>query len=314
MSDRALITALNFSLSVLIVLPLAAFAQGGGVFTVRPAKVELVVAPGERVETAISVSNTTASPLVVSVGFEDVEPAANADVTSDPAKLLGEKRGSYSLRDWMASPREKYDVLTGEAVSIPISVTVPRDALPGGRYGAAVIVARPALDLASGGQENLAFETQVATLYFVRVLGDAKEEGALRKFGISGEKFVRQSSGEPLEFFVSYENSGDVHLNPYGGIRISGMFGSERTVAIDPWAVYPKTTRTRDIVYPQALSPGFYRATLELNRGYGDVVDTASVRFAVVPSFRASILSFVLLLLVVLGVRRSLRISRNRVS
>lgn len=295
-------------------LPVIALAQGTGVLSVRPAKVELVVAPGERVETVITVENGTPNPLVLSVSFEDVEPQSVVDVASDPATLLGEKTGPYPLREWMFTPKNKYEILSGETIRIPISVSVPKNTLPGGRYGSAVILAQPALDISSGGGENLAFETRIAALYFVRVSGDAKEEGELRLFRIGGGGSLLYRSNEPLSFFISYENSGDVHLNPYGGIRITSAFGDDRVLPVDPWAIYPKTTRTREVVLPGGLTAGIYRATLELNRGYADIVDTESVRFAVLPSARTALLWVVVGLMVVIIIRKSLRLSRNRVS
>jgi hypothetical protein len=292
-----------------------AFAQSGGVLTLRPSKVELVVAPGERVETVITLENGTPSPVVVSVVFEDVEPISVVGVSDDPAILLGEKSGTYPLREWMRTSAKEYLIPTGETKSIPVTVEVPPGTLPGGRYGSAVIVARPSVALSSPGGENLAFETRIAALYYVRVSGNAKEEGGLRSFGISGGRFVVSPSSEaPVNFFVSYENSGDVHLNPYGGVRIKGLYGREHILPIDPWAVYPKSTRTRDVALVEALAPGYYRATLELNRGYADIVDTANTWFVVLPSFRMTAFSIILLLALGLLVRKSLRLSRNHVA
>lgn len=304
-ASLALITAIFF--------PVMVFAQGAGVLSMRPAKVETTVAPGERAETALTIENGTPNPLLLTVTFEDVEPTAIADVASDPATLLGERSGLYPLREWMSSPKRGYEVLSGETIRIPISVTVPKGALPGGRYGSAVILAKPALDIASGGSENLAFETRIAALYFVRVSGDAKEEGILRSFGSSEGSVLSSHPGEPTQFFISYENFGDVHLNPYGGIRITSMFGEDRELVVEPWAVYPKSTRTRDIVLSGELVPGIYHATLELNRGYADIVDTASVRFIVLPGVREALFFAVVVLVLLMVVRKSLRLSRNRV-
>ena len=313
---RSLVVAIVLLCAEALALPLAGYAQNAlsGVIMVRPAKVELAIAPGEHKTASISVENGTANPLHISVEFEDINPVSVVPLNAESATLLGSSTGTYPLREWMVSPRRSYQLLSGERVEVPITVSVPKGTAPGGRYGSAVIVARPEIDLTRGGSHNLAFQTRIASLFFVRVTGQAKEEGMLEKFGLLGSRYLfAPSSSDPIRFFASFANTGDVHLNPYGRITISPLWGAARDVPVPPIAVYPKSAQTREIVVAENLSAGYYRATLEFNRGYQDLVDERTVWFIIFPSPRSILIVLALAMIAGVLLRKSLRISRNRV-
>lgn len=299
------VVAAGFLLSPLVVL-------SAGMFVVRPAKIELTLLPGEERVTTISAANETDNPLAVSISFEDVEANLQDDARDEPLLLLGEKRGTYSLKEFLSTPQLSFTLLTGGAVEIPISVRIPPDAEPGGRYGSAVIsFAVPSKDDAPA---NVAIEGRVATTLFVRVEGDVVEKGKLAAFGIFNDaRFVQRPSGkQPLRFQIAYKNEGTVHLNPYGRMTLTPLFGESRVVLIDPWAVLPGAMRMREVVVEEKLPIGPYRARLELNRGYANIVDEDEVRFWVIPGswgITGIILGFVAILALL---RRSLSISRHR--
>ena len=72
----------------LCAVPASLFAQGvTGVLTVRPAKVELEVAPGETQTRMIRVTNTTSVPLELLLSFEDVEGVSNTTASQEPLRL-----------------------------------------------------------------------------------------------------------------------------------------------------------------------------------------------------------------------------------
>jgi hypothetical protein len=195
-------------------------------------------------------------------------------------------------------------------------VKLPKNAEPGGRYGSVVWTFRVGAVAPTTQAQNIAMESRVATLFYVRSAGAANEDGALAGFSLfSGATRVgRPTAASPIRFAISYENKGDVHLNPYGRVTVSGTFGDPRTLIVDPWAVLPGATRMREIDLMGPLSPGYYRAHLELNRGYKDIVDEADVAFWVMPSMLEFGFGIVLFVLLVLLLRRSLALSRHFVS
>ena len=298
--------------------PLFSFAQTANVpsgsFVIKPAKAEIVLAPGESEETVLTLSNNTALPLRIDVSFEDVAPSKQASPTDEPVKLLGKNGGEYTLRDLFSVPKYSFDLLSGKEVRVPVSVTIPRDVTAGGRYGSVVFTFRPIMTPDVVQSANIAIESRIATMFFVRISGETKEEGKLVRFGLFNDaRSARVPSKEdPLKFQVAYENTGDVHLNPYGRITLIPFFGDEHAVLIDPWVVLPGATRMREVVMTDTLSVGHYRAHIELNRGYADIVDEEEVSFFILPTAKDVIFSVAIFIILALFVRRSLRISRNR--
>lgn len=301
---------LVFGYYFLAALPLA---HAAGMFVVRPAKIEIALPPGGEQIVVITAANETDSPLDVFVSFEDIEAKPQRDARDEPLLLLGEERGARSLKEFLSTPRASLMLLPGETAEIPVTVQIPRDAEPGGRYGSAVI--RFAPPSGAAGAANVALESRAATALFVRVEGDVVEKGKLAAFGLFNDaRYARRPSEQsPLRFHVAYENEGTVHLNPYGRLTLTPLFGEPRIISIDPWAVLPGATRMREVAVTEDLSVGPYAARLDLNRGYGDVVDEASVDFWILPGpwgwawISIGIIAFVSLLW------RSLRLSRNSV-
>lgn len=299
--------------SLPLFLPAVASAQGSptdsGVIVVRPAKIELTLRPGEEKDVVISVSNGTISPVSAQLSFEDIDALPQRDPSDDPVGLLGERAGTRSLKDILTASRRYFDLLSGKETEVRVTVSAPKDAEPGGRYGSAVFTFRPR----DNGDRNVFVETRIATLLFVRIEGAVVEEGKLSAFGVfNNERYIpAPSKTHPLKFHLSFENTGSVHLNPYGRILVSPIVGDDRTIVVDPGAVLPGATRMREFTIEEELSPGYWRATLELNRGYGDIVDEAAVWFVVLPTPEGGFMIVVLLVIIGWVLRKSLRLSRN---
>ncbi len=296
--------------------PLAVGAQtpASGVFAVRPAKVEVSLLPGESTTRMVALENGTPVPLTVRVTYEEVSSGVQARPEDDPF-VLGEESGSVtSLGAMLTLPSQEVTVLSGERVEVPVTVRVPERTVPGGYDGSLVFAFRAPTGGPASAQ--VAVESRLATLFFVRVAGEVKEEGRVLAYGLFNDaRFVISPTPHaPLRFQVAYENTGSVHVNPYGQIRLDPLWGASEYLYIDPWIVLPGATRMRELMWSSALLPGYYRATLEHNAGYGDVVEEKTVSFVVLPSIWGGLL--MILGVVALGflIRRSLRLSRHQLS
>jgi len=287
-----------------------------GSFAVRPAKVELIAEPGEQITRNIEIANGTGLPLSIVVSYEDIAPKTQAVATEDAVSLLGEERGEYPLSELMSTTKKSFRLVSGEAMSVPVTVTIPKDAPPGGLYGSVVFTFKPIFSKDSTESQNIAIESRLASLFFVRVAGETREEGEIAAFGLfNQEKYLKQPSRDkPLRFQVAYTNAGNVHLNPYGRMVVSSTFGNDVEVVIDPWVVLPGATRMRELNVHNALSPGFYTAKLEQNRGYQDIVDERVVSFWILPNTTQWAIMLIVLLATTLLVRRSLKLSKHFVS
>lgn len=290
-----------------------------GAFIVRPAKVELDLAPGESKVVDVVLENGTPSPLSIDISNEDISSKTQVSATDDPITLHtgGESGGStHSLKEMLSVPKTKFEVLSYKAMHVPVTVTIPKTAVPGGRYGSIVFEFSPAIADKDKQVQNIAVKSRVATLFFVRIKGQVHEEGTLASFGLFNNAHTTLSPTAllPLRFSVSFENKGDVQLSPHGAITLSGMWGGSKVALIDPWVVLPGATRMREIDVIDSLAPGYYSAKLELARGYADTIDKSEASFWVLPSPVQTAFGVIVFIVFILILRRSLAISRNSVS
>lgn len=242
--------------------------------TLTPDRHEVQLNAGESVIKNIILINDTLKPQSVSATVEDFTAGDKADV---PVRLLGDEASIYSLRDHLLiSPSDlNFRLLPGERRVVPILVRVPSAAAAGGYYAAVLF----SFHNEAPPTEQISLSNRIGSLFFVRVNGAVKEAGQLKEFGWL--HYQPELPG-PLRFGVLYENSGEVYLNPYGYIEVRNrLTGSATTTPFSPWFVLPQAVRQQEIVWPLTLSAGFYQATLHLNRGYGDIVDTAHFNFIV---------------------------------
>lgn len=272
-----------------------------GDFVVGPGKAELVIKPGESKTIELMVTNRTGA--LRQFNFE-VEDATGSYNTETPVTLLGDDRGPYTLKDYISYPHASIDLEYNERARIPVTVTIPADAEPGGRYGSLLVttVTKEAeIDPAGGSSAASAIVSRVGTLFFVTVPGDIRTEGSLQSFATVPDKDF--FTGGPISFQVLFENTGDIHLNPYGEIRITNLLGEEvGFVELDPWFALPKSLRSREVSWDRGLLMGRYTATAHINRGYDDLVDTQVITLWVLP-WKVIIPVFIALFLIFFVIR-----------
>ncbi|MCR4329105.1 MAG: DUF916 domain-containing protein [Candidatus Roizmanbacteria bacterium] len=257
---------------LLVALP--ALAAGDALY-LAPAKQEFVMNPGEQRSVVVTVENRSSTTLSLSVDVEDVGAGADSKTAVVP---LGERiPGEYSLAAYTLLSETSLVLPPGVQRTVEAQIALPPTVTPGGHYGALMFSTYPQ---ATTGTTRVV--TRIGGLLFVRVAGDVREEGLLMRFGTRSGKKVSFSTELPL--VLEYKNIGNVHLNPYGVVTLTPWWGrSERTFAVDPWYVLPGGARSRDIFLPRIVIPGRYLLTLQLNRGYGDILDTQTISVWILP-------------------------------
>ncbi len=263
------------------------FVSGEGIdqgdFVVGPGRVEVILKPGETVTREITLTNRISEGRTFEFVVEDVTGGVNGA----SVQFLGSVRGPYTLKDYISFPRQRITLALGERARIPVTISIPPDAEPGGKYGGVFIttVRNEGVGVEDGmpGARSPVI-ARIGVLFFVTVPGDITYEGKLTSLGLIRQPWWYEKG--PIEFGVSYENTGSVHLNPYGEVRITNMFGEEvGFLELSPWFVLPRSLRTREISWDREFLLGRYTATALINRGYQDedVIDEYSVTFWVLP-------------------------------
>lgn len=249
-------------------------------FVVGPGKVELEIERGQTAVSSITVTNRTGNTTTFEIGVEDFK--GSSDIES-PVTILDGERGPYSLKDYLIFEEKFFELKNGERATIPIRVKIPSDAEPGGKYGTVLISALPQTNKTEGGGilGNNALVTRIGTLFFVKVPGPTVSKGELKDFSVAGGSWLESG---PVTFRLLYENTGSVYLNPFGEITIKNIAGTVvEKLKLDPWFALPDSVRLRQVDWKRELLLGKYTATAQINRGYGDEVDTKTITFWVVP-------------------------------
>jgi len=252
-----------------------------GDFVVGPGRTEIEVNPGETVIQEISVTNRITEDRRFLLEVEDVSGTSDA---SSAVNLTAGERGPYSIRDYISFPEDSFVLKLGERARIPVTITVPPDAEPGGYYGS-VLVSTVRLSDGDGEDVNAPRSpiiARVGSLIFLTVRGDTVIEGAVTEVSMIDDKLWYESG--PVDIGILYENTGSVHVNPYGELSITNMFGEEvGFVELEPWFVLPQSLRLREVSWDREFLLGRYTVTARVNRGYDDIVDEVTTTFWVLP-------------------------------
>jgi hypothetical protein len=253
-----------------------------GDFVVGPGKVELSINPGESKTVEITVSNRTGKTRIFEIVSED------AKGSTDPSQamvLLGDDRGPYSMKDYVSVQAPRFELPHNVRARIPVTISVPADAEPGGLYGS-VLVSTVSSEAREGGIEGTAPQSavvaRIGALFFITIPGASLKEGNLKDFTTVPSRSLYQNG--PIPFGILFENKGSVHLAPYGEIRIRNFFDEEvGFIEIDPWFVLPYALRLREVSWEREFLFGRYTATAYINRSYDDVIDEKVYTFWVLP-------------------------------
>ncbi len=241
-------------------------------FVIFPARQEMSLAPGKETIRQISVINRLGHTALFRLSVEDFTAGTGAS----PVELLGDELGPYSLKNYLFLDRSEFRLGAGQTTTLNLKIALPSEAPPGGLYGAVTVTAVNESD-----RSNAQVSSSAASLFFVKITGPVKESGMLQSF-TSRPAF--NFTGKPISLAFSYANEGNVYVNPYGGIKVRNIFGQTVAVMpIDPWFVLPQSSRIREVSWSPGYHFGWYRATVQLNRGYQNSIDEKTVSLILLP-------------------------------
>ncbi len=254
--------------------------QAVGDFVVGPGRAEIEVLPGQTVTYEISISNRISDGRTFELSVEDVAGSADG---SQAVVLLGESRGPYTVKDYISFPSNTFKLDLGERARIPVTISIPPDAEPGGFYGSVLVsTLKEEEEIAANAISRSPIIARIGTLFFITVPGEVQRSGQVKDLSLLNDQWWYESG--PISLAVTYENTGSVHLNPYGELRIKNFFKEEvGFLELEPWFALPKSLRSREVRWDREFLFGRYVATVYINRGYDDVVDEKSIVFWVLP-------------------------------
>ena len=273
-----------------------------GDFVVGPGRAEITVSPGETIVQEISVTNRISPHRTFRLEVEDIYGTNDA---SAAAKLSGGEKGPYSIKDYISFPSDTFVLELGERARIPVTISVPADAEPGGFYGSILVSTERTAEANEGSGSRSPIIARIGSLVFLTVRGDVEVGGETKSISTVDDKWWYEKG--PVDFSILYENTGAIHVNPYGELSITNMLGEEvGFVELDPWFVLPKSLRSREITWDREFLLGRYKVTAKINRGYDDNIDEVTTTFWVLP-WKIVGGTFLILFIIIFGVRTFLR-------
>jgi hypothetical protein len=272
-----------FIIGILLTTPLGVFAAGLSL-SVTPTLFEMSAVPSQSWQSSIKVINNNPQELTVYASVVNFAPQGE----NGQGKFLPvfeEFTEGKTLAEWITVSDDAFLIQPESSTNIPLQITIPPDASPGGHFAAILIGTKPP-------QSDSAVRVQTAqivtSLFFVRIAGDVVENGSIRTFRPL-HSFVDTPE---IDFEVRFENKGNVHLQPQGEIIITNMWGKERgIVPINQQThfgnVLPESIRKFNFTWKGEQSftdIGRYKAVLTLAYGTDSrQFSTQTTHFWVVP-------------------------------
>lgn len=257
----------------------------GQALEIAPPVLTLSGNPGQVIKTQISLRDISSTNLTVSGEVNDFV-AAGEDGT--PKILLkDEGNNPYSVKDWITT-LPSFLMAPKQIKILPITITIPADAAPGGHYGVIRFTATPP-ELQGTG---VSLSASLGSLMLITVNGKTKESMSVQELSVNnGGAAGKLFESTPLNFVVKLKNTGNIHEQPVGQVTITDMFGKKVAavnINLPPRNVLPQSTRKFSAPLDSTVIGnkklfGHYNANLVVTYGANKQITTASTSFWVIP-------------------------------
>lgn len=310
---RVLSFAATLVLAGSFIAGIASAQDSGNGFQISPVRVELTIAPGNSEKTTITASNPTSQPINANVVVNDFEAAA--DETGQPRVIFEtDKTAPGNSFKSLVGDLGTVDIPSGGKVDIPVTVTVPDNASPGGYYGAI------RLEPTAEADKNINLSASVGTLFLVTVPGDLTESLELVEFATARDDSTSRFfiNGSEIQVVTRLKNTGNIHVKPFGRVQVADSKGNVieqyEFNNTEPKAnVLPNSTRKFTDTLTNKYSLGKYTVTANLGYGSAGNLITTKNTFWVIPVWFI-VVAVALLLVIIVGaflIYRKLRQNRK---
>jgi hypothetical protein len=237
--------------------------------SVVPPKQDVLVNPGERFDTSVKFMNQGDTPITGTLSVVDfiVQDNNGTPVFLDNPQIVGTTTipEKYSAAKWITLTQESITIASKGNVAVPITINVPSNAAPGGRYAA--VLFQPGGNLTLGNPasaQESAVAVRLASLLYIRIAGPITEDASVTKF--QAPNFLEYG---PVGITTEILNEGDYQIAPQGNITLKDMFGRVvETSALNSVNIFPGVSRIYNNKLGEKLMIGKFTANLSAT--YGD--------------------------------------------
>lgn len=294
---------LAFCTIISSVAPMTALAQNTqdqtSKINITPLTFNLSANPGDVLEQTLKIRNDSATTNTLRVNAE------NFTATDEEGTVgLTEEETPFSLAKWIKFKQSTYTLRSGQEAQVPFTITVPRDAEPGGHY--ASVYGQLSPDAGAIGSSGSSIGQKIGTLVLLRVAGNVKEDATVESFQTG-----QFQAGQPVPFEARVKNNGSIHIRPKGFVTITDIFGNKVVdVPITEKNVFPGSVRKLDISWEKPGFIGYYTANALMYYGQNNQQLTASTTFWIIPWMQLAIWGGVALVIVVVLILARKRIGK----
>ena len=211
MKLNRIITKITISIATFFVLFGFAFIDKVSALTISPDRIEVTGDPGTTITKDITLFNdnkNSSETYYVSYSNFDAQ-----DETGSP-HLIETKN---DLGTWMNAGTSVV-LEPGKFKTIPLSITIPKDAFPGGHFAIVFFGNYPN----TKDDRQVSIAAKMGTLILLSVNGNILEAGGLSEFKTKDSKFFYNSL--PFTFLYRFKNDGNDRIKPEGNITIHNIF------------------------------------------------------------------------------------------
>ena len=293
MKKKIIFASASLSIAVLTAallahaVPVLAQSSGntGQALEIAPPVLTINADPGQTITNKISIRDVSGGDLIVTGEINDF--VASGEDGTPKILIDSTSPNPYSIKDWI-SPLPELTLKPKQIINLPITITVPANAAPGGYYGVIRFTGTPP-ELKGTG---VSLSASLGSLVLLKVNGTVKENLSVAEFSVNkngGTGSLFESA--PLQFIARLKNNGNIHEQPTGQISITDMFGKKIAavnVNLEKNNILPQSIRK----FEQPLDSGVignkilfgrYTAELKVTYGINKQVLTQSITFWVIP-------------------------------
>lgn len=293
-----------FSLSLLLagtflLTPLAKVqAQESVPLQVSPARQELVVDPGDTQTVTVNFFNYGQTPIEGTVHVVDFT-VSGRDGKPRLIDNIEEASPRFAASQWVELPFERLTIASEGKVTIQAKISIPSDALPGGRYLSFYFEPTgqlPQFDSQDDAEAGSAISSRIGSLVFMRVSGPITEKAL-----ISGLFVPSFTENGPISIDAEILNRGDYHIRPRGNVSLTNMFGARvDQIKLDEENVFPDASRVYSTKLGNKWMIGKYSVSISASYGETGQVINRSIDVWVFPWKVALIVALAIIIVILL--------------
>jgi hypothetical protein len=273
------------------------FAQTKLGFSVSPPSFELSVNPGDTISNTVRIENL--NPEMIKI---KAIPRSFVTYGEGGQVAINSEESSFSIINWLQMEKSEIEIRPNSFGIFNFKLNVPKNAEPGSHYGAIVFsTVNDGKNMGSGAYVS----QEIGSLILVKLPGDIYEKVDLLNFTMQ-ENPVRN---DDLKFSAHLENTGNIHVKPYGYIAIYNLIGQKvKTVEVLGRNILPGSKR----IFEETVKFngfGLYNAELTLLYSGGGKLIHGKTTFVILNLKRSSpfLIVFAVLMVFILLFRKRLR-------